>query len=70
MSTNSIECPIFAERCLSDPQGVIRDLVAQTVRQGKTIYELNQEIARLRARTGPSLLANDVEVEESHDCPF
>ena len=40
----------FEERCKTDPQGVIKDLVAQTGRQGKEIYDLNQTVAALTKR--------------------
>jgi hypothetical protein len=38
----------FEERCQSNPQGVIVDLVAQTTRQAKSISELTIEITRLQ----------------------
>lgn len=38
---------IFEERCQSDPQGVIKDLLAQTTRQAKTIHELGNRVKEL-----------------------
>ena len=37
----------FEDRCLSDPQGVIKDLVAQTSRQAEAIHKLNKTLERL-----------------------
>jgi hypothetical protein len=37
----------FGQRRLHDPQGVIDDLIQQTTRQGRAIYDLNQEIVKL-----------------------
>lgn len=42
---------VFEERCRTDPQGVIKDLIAQTARQGKLIRELNQKIEELQCAT-------------------
>ena len=41
----------FEERCQSDPQGVIKDLVAQTTRQAKSIHDL-MEAAGLKLKGG------------------
>jgi polyhydroxyalkanoate synthesis regulator phasin len=38
----------FEERRQSDPQGLINDLVAQTVRQAKAIHELTKEVEQLK----------------------
>jgi hypothetical protein len=38
----------FEDRCASNPQGVIKDLVAQTVRQATTINVLTLETERLK----------------------
>ncbi|MCK9458285.1 MAG: hypothetical protein M0R80_01390 [Proteobacteria bacterium] len=37
----------FEERCQTDPQGVIQDLVKQTTRQGLEIHGLNELITKL-----------------------
>ena len=37
----------FEERCQIDPQGVIKDLVKQTTRQGLEIHGLNELITKL-----------------------
>lgn len=34
----------FEDRCQSDPQGVIVDLIKQTKRQAKTIYTKSEQI--------------------------
>jgi len=38
----------FDVRRHKDPQGLIDDLVQQTTRQARAIYDLGQEIARLK----------------------
>jgi hypothetical protein len=38
---------VWENRCANDPQGVIKDLVAQTTRQAKAINELTLEKERL-----------------------
>lgn len=38
----------FADRRRTDPQGVIDDLLAQTTRQGKAIFELNHRLENQR----------------------
>lgn len=35
---------VFDERCVNDPQGVIKDLVGQTTRQAKTIHLANLKL--------------------------
>lgn len=47
----------FEERRLSDPQGLIDDLVGQTTRQAVAISEKNTEIDRLRAVQAEALVA-------------
>ncbi len=37
----------FEERCQTDPQGVIKDLVKQTSKQAAAIHELNVAIEKL-----------------------
>ena len=37
----------FEERCKTNPEGVIKDLVAQTMRQAKLIHDLNEKLAKL-----------------------
>ena len=41
---------VFAERCKTDPQGVIKDLLGQTTRQGKDIHDLNETVKELMKR--------------------
>ena len=38
---------IFEDRCQSDPQGVIKDLLKQSARQAKFIHEKSEKIAEL-----------------------
>lgn len=38
----------FENRRVSDPQGVIDDLLAQTARQAKCIHDLNTQIEKLK----------------------
>jgi hypothetical protein len=38
---------VFAERCKTDPEGVVKDLVAQTMRQARSIHELNEKLGKL-----------------------
>ena len=38
---------IFAERCKTDSEGVVKDLVAQTMRQARSIHELTEKLAKL-----------------------
>ena len=38
---------IFDDRVKSDPNGVIKDLLEQTAKQGKTIFDLNKIVADL-----------------------
>jgi hypothetical protein len=33
----------FEERCIHDPQGVIRDLVSQTTKQAKALHTIKEE---------------------------
>lgn len=42
-----MEDSIFFDRVKSDPNGVINDLLEQTARQGKAIFDLNKTIADL-----------------------
>jgi hypothetical protein len=37
----------FELRRKNDPQGLIEDLIAQTIRQAKSIHELNQKLLQL-----------------------
>ena len=37
----------FDERCFKNPQGVIKDLLGQTLRQAKDIHKKNKEIGKL-----------------------
>lgn len=37
----------FEERCKTNPEGVIKDLVAQTMRQAKLIHDLNEKLTKL-----------------------
>ena len=39
---------VFEQRCQSDPQGVIRDLVKQTSIQAGRIHDLNKEVDYLK----------------------
>lgn len=41
---------VFKERCLSDPQGVIKDLHRQTSRQAAEIHERGNKIKELEER--------------------
>ena len=38
----------FEERCQTDPQGLIKDLVAQTTRQAKAIHDINEKLEKLQ----------------------
>jgi len=38
----------FEERCEIDPQGLIKDLVAQTTRQAKAIHDVNLKLKKLQ----------------------
>ena len=42
-----MEDSVFSDRVKSDPNGVIKDLLEQTAKQGKAIFELNKIIADL-----------------------
>jgi hypothetical protein len=38
----------FEERCQTDPQGVIQDLVKQTSKQASAIHDLNATIEKMK----------------------
>lgn len=49
---------IFQDRCQNDPQGVIKDLIAQTARQSAEIHRLNQIVLTVdEARLAENLIA-------------